>query len=215
MAHRTLGGPTYLKKGLGYLLSRFLIAEQISKQFSKIISHKQILRTLFLPSSSSSSTDFIVKNSNLLFQYVESKRKIGDTRKQAVDNHVPTWEKSMNITCYMTEPPKEYEIYKSLMIGLNTYQLDHAFRENPIIHEDWIRDFWNNATVKKEDNVIRSKVQNKEILITEQVIREVLLFGDAADDPVEHAKEKVIEVLSKMIYEGLYPPTTKKLLHPY
>ncbi|KAM0041664.1 hypothetical protein Hdeb2414_s0011g00368961 [Helianthus debilis subsp. tardiflorus] len=113
------------------------------------------------------------------------------------------------------EPPKEYEIYKSLMIGLNTYQLDHAFRENPIIHEDWIRDFWNNATVKKEDNVIRSKVQNKEILITEQVIREVLLFGDAADDPVEHAKEKVIEVLSKMIYEGLYPPTTKKLLHPY
>ncbi|KAJ0479629.1 hypothetical protein HanOQP8_Chr13g0469531 [Helianthus annuus] len=115
----------------------------------------------------------------------------------------------------MTEPPKGFEIYKSLMIGLNTCRLSHAFRKNPTIREDWIRDFWNNATTKKGDKVIRSTIQNKEILITEKVIREVLLFGDAADDPVEHAKEKVVEVLHKMSYEGSYPPTTKKLLHPY
>ncbi|MFS7929796.1 hypothetical protein Hanom_Chr04g00336641 [Helianthus anomalus] len=47
------------------------------------------------------------------------------------------------------------------------------------------------------------------------MIREVLLFGDAAEDPVEHEKEKVIKVLDKMSYEGSYLPTTKKLLHPY
>ncbi|KAJ0788963.1 hypothetical protein HanPI659440_Chr05g0198011 [Helianthus annuus] len=47
------------------------------------------------------------------------------------------------------------------------------------------------------------------------MIREVLLFGDAVDDPVEHEKEKVIKVLDKVSYEGSYPPTTKKLLHPY
>ncbi|KAF5782870.1 hypothetical protein HanRHA438_Chr11g0514031 [Helianthus annuus] len=115
----------------------------------------------------------------------------------------------------MTEPPKGHETYKSLIIGLNTCRLVHAFRENPIIREEWICDFWNNANAKKGDNVIRSKIQDKEILITEQVIRELLLFGDAADDPVEHAKEKVMEVLGKMSYEGSYPPTTKKLLHPY
>ncbi|MFS8025243.1 hypothetical protein Hanom_Chr16g01472681 [Helianthus anomalus] len=121
----------------------------------------------------------------------------------------------MNVMCYITEPPKGHEIYKSLMISLNTCRLAHTFRENPIIREDWIRDFWNNATAKKGDNVIRSKIQNKKLLITEQVIHEVLLIGDADDDPVDHAKEKVMEVLSKMSYEGSCPPTTKKLLHPY
>ncbi|MFS7993368.1 hypothetical protein Hanom_Chr12g01093221 [Helianthus anomalus] len=43
----------------------------------------------------------------------------------------------------------------------------------------------------------------------------MLLFGDAEDDPVEHENEIVVKVLDKMSYEGSYPPTTKKLLHPY
>ncbi|MFS8019336.1 hypothetical protein Hanom_Chr15g01402611 [Helianthus anomalus] len=120
----------------------------------------------------------------------------------------------MNVTCYMADPSKGLS-YKSLIVGLNTYRLAHAFRENPIIHEDWIRDFWNNATTKKGDKLIRSTIQNKEILITEEVIREVLRFGDSDDDPVEYVKEKVVEVLHKMSYEGTHPPTLKKLLHPY
>ncbi|MFS7934932.1 hypothetical protein Hanom_Chr05g00397481 [Helianthus anomalus] len=121
----------------------------------------------------------------------------------------------MNVSCYLTEPPKWHEMYKSSMVGLNTCRLPHAFRENSIIREDWKRDFWNNATEKKGDKVIRSTIQNKEILITEQVIPEVLLFGDAADNPIEHEKEKVVKVLDKMSYKGSYPPTTKKLMHPY
>ncbi|KAM0018786.1 hypothetical protein Hdeb2414_s0026g00678131 [Helianthus debilis subsp. tardiflorus] len=47
------------------------------------------------------------------------------------------------------------------------------------------------------------------------MIREVLLFGDAADDLGDYEKEKVVKVLEKMSYEGLYPPTTKKLLRSY
>ncbi|MFS7927045.1 hypothetical protein Hanom_Chr04g00304311 [Helianthus anomalus] len=93
---------------------------------------------------------------------------------------------------------------------LNTSRLAHTFRENPIICKDWIKDFWNNASTKKGDTVIKSKVQNKGVSISEQDIREVLLFGDA-DDPVDYTKEKVMEVLNKMSYEGSYPPTTKKL----
>ncbi|KAJ0765647.1 hypothetical protein HanPI659440_Chr08g0305831 [Helianthus annuus] len=122
----------------------------------------------------------------------------------------------MNVACYLPDPPKGFEMYKSMIVGLNTCRLAHSLRENPVIREDWIKDFWDNATAKKGDVVIKSKVQGKEVSISEQDIREVLLFGDAADDPVEYLKEKVMEVLVKMSYEGACPPPTiKNLLHPY
>ncbi|KAJ0796211.1 hypothetical protein HanPI659440_Chr04g0159551 [Helianthus annuus] len=59
------------------------------------------------------------------------------------------------------------------------------------------------------------KFKKKEILITKQTIRDVLLFGDAPDDPVEYPKQKIMSVPERMSYDGTYPPTTKKLLHPY
>ncbi|KAF5801704.1 hypothetical protein HanRHA438_Chr06g0260501 [Helianthus annuus] len=122
----------------------------------------------------------------------------------------------MNISCYLSDPPKGFEMYKSMIVGLNTCRLAHSLRENPVIHEDWIKDLWDNSTAKKGDTVIKSRVQGKEVSISEQDIRDVLLFGDAADDPIEYSKEKVIEVLVKMSYEGADPPPTiKKLLHPY
>ncbi|MFS7938764.1 hypothetical protein Hanom_Chr05g00443611 [Helianthus anomalus] len=107
----------------------------------------------------------------------------------------------MNVTFYLTDTPKGFESYKSLIVGLNTCRLAHALRENPIIREDWMKDFWNNALAKKGDTIIKSKVQNKEVSISEQDIREV--------------RKLVMEVLNKKSYKGSYPPTTKKLLHPY
>ncbi|KAF5810886.1 hypothetical protein HanXRQr2_Chr04g0174951 [Helianthus annuus] len=122
----------------------------------------------------------------------------------------------MNIACYLSGPLKGFETYKSMIVGLNTCRLAHSLRENPVIREDWIKDFWDNSTAKKGDTVIKSKVQGTEVSVSEQHIREVLLFGDAADDPTEYSKEKVMEVLVKMSYEGAVPPPTiKKLLHPY
>ncbi|KAF5768657.1 hypothetical protein HanRHA438_Chr14g0649391 [Helianthus annuus] len=122
----------------------------------------------------------------------------------------------MNVACYLSDPPKGFEMYKSMIVGLNTCRLAHSLRENPVIREDWIKHFWDNATAKKGDVVIKSKVQGKEVSVSEQDIREVLLFGDEASDPVEYSREKVMEVLEKMSYEGACPPPmTKKLLHPY
>ncbi|KAL8202160.1 hypothetical protein R6Q57_011307 [Mikania cordata] len=40
-------------------------------------------------------------------------------------------------------------------------------------------------------------------------------FGDKATDPVELDHELVQRTVYKMGYEGLYPPTEKKLLHLY
>ncbi|KAF5804874.1 hypothetical protein HanRHA438_Chr05g0212251 [Helianthus annuus] len=122
----------------------------------------------------------------------------------------------MNVACYLSDPPKGFEMYKSMIMGLNTCRLAHSLRENPVICEDWIKDFWDSATTKKGDVVNKSKVQGKEVSVSEQDIHEVLLFGDEDNDPVEYPKEKVMEVLVKMSYEGACPPPTiKKLLHPY
>ncbi|MFS7918572.1 hypothetical protein Hanom_Chr03g00202731 [Helianthus anomalus] len=78
-----------------------------------------------------------------------------------------------------------------ISVRLNTCRLAHAFRENPIIHEDWIKDFWNNASAKKGDTVIKLKVQNKVVSIFEHDIREVLLFGDVANDPFDYIKNGI------------------------
>ncbi|MFS7930016.1 hypothetical protein Hanom_Chr04g00339211 [Helianthus anomalus] len=122
----------------------------------------------------------------------------------------------MNIACYLSDPPKEFEMYKSLIVNLNTCRLAHSLRENPIIREDWIKDLWDNSTAKKGDSVIKSKVQGTEVSVGEQDIRDVLLFGDAANDLTEYSKEKLIDILVKISYEGATPPPTiKKLLHPY
>ncbi|MFS7962124.1 hypothetical protein Hanom_Chr08g00722971 [Helianthus anomalus] len=94
----------------------------------------------------------------------------------------------MNIACYLSDPPKGFETYKSMIVGLNTCRLAHSLRENP----------------------------GTKVSVSEQDIREVLLFGDAADDPTKYSREKVMEVFVKMSYEGAVPPPTiKKLLHPY
>ncbi|MFS7994063.1 hypothetical protein Hanom_Chr12g01101461 [Helianthus anomalus] len=122
----------------------------------------------------------------------------------------------MNIACYLSDPPKGFEMYKSMIVGLNTCRLAHSLRENPVIREDWIKDFWDNATTKKGDKVMKSKVQGTEVSISEQDVHEVLVFDEAADEPKEYSKGKVMEVLVKMSYEGASPPPTiKKLLHPY
>ncbi|KAM0070944.1 hypothetical protein Hdeb2414_s0001g00019191 [Helianthus debilis subsp. tardiflorus] len=87
-------------------------------------------------------------------------------------SHVPAWEQTMSVACYLSDPPKGFEMYKSMIVGLNTCRLAHSLRENPVIREDWIKDFWENATAKKGDMVIKSKVQGKEGSICEQDVRE-------------------------------------------
>ncbi|MFS7936487.1 hypothetical protein Hanom_Chr05g00416171 [Helianthus anomalus] len=67
----------------------------------------------------------------------------------------------MNISCFLGEPPKGHEEFKSMIMGLKHVGWNTLYEKIPIIREDWIRDFWNNATTKKIDNVIRSTIQNK------------------------------------------------------
>ncbi|MFS7917173.1 hypothetical protein Hanom_Chr03g00185961 [Helianthus anomalus] len=94
-------------------------------------------------------------------------------------------------------------------------------RSSVLVNPNFVKYYIGNIKINdycitnKIQNERRSVIQNKEVLITEQTIRDVLLFRDASGDPVEFPEEKIIPVLERMSYEGTYPPTTKKLLHPY
>nr|GFC43322.1 hypothetical protein [Tanacetum cinerariifolium] len=54
--------------------------------------------------------------------------------------------------------------------------------------------FWNTAVVKRSSDVTRLQalVDKKRIVITEEIVRDILQFNDAEDDDVqEHAEEEV------------------------
>nr|KAJ0205027.1 hypothetical protein LSAT_V11C500228940 [Lactuca sativa] len=97
--------------------------------------------------------------------------------------------------------------------------ISHALRANPVIHKDLITEIWKNASIKKHGadgvGIIESIVKGTQVIVSEQGIREVLEVGDAFAFPIEYSADQLKEVLEKMCYEAIYPPTIKKLLPPY
>nr|KAJ0200409.1 hypothetical protein LSAT_V11C600322290 [Lactuca sativa] len=106
-----------------------------------------------------------------------------------------------------------------MMVGLNNYRIPQAFRANPVIHKDLTTEFWKNASIIKQGadgaSTIGSMVKGTRVIISKQVTREVLKFGDASAFPIEYSFDQVKEVLEKMCYDETYPPIIKKLLPPY
>ncbi|KAL8216000.1 hypothetical protein R6Q57_022837 [Mikania cordata] len=61
---------------------------------------------------------------------------------------------------------------------------------------------------------LTGKLKGQPVVITEHIIRECLQFGDK-DSAVELDHDLIHSIILRMGYEVLYPPTEKKLLHPY
>ncbi|XP_076904358.1 uncharacterized protein LOC143559769 [Bidens hawaiensis] len=126
---------------------------------------------------------------------------------------------SHNVPGYLFDPPLTHKEFNSIIVGLNTCRISHALQENPVICKKMITDFWNNSSINPhgQDGVISidSKIQKKPVGITGAIVREVLMFGDQPDYPNEYSTAAVTEILTRMGYEGTYPPAIKKLFHPY
>ncbi|KAL8211273.1 hypothetical protein R6Q57_005710 [Mikania cordata] len=83
---------------------------------------------------------------------------------------------------------------------------------------EFIQDFWNTITECMDANgtvTLIEKVQGHPVIITKQILKECLQFGDKATDRVELDHDLVHRTVYQMGHEGVYPPTEKKLLHPY
>jgi hypothetical protein len=126
---------------------------------------------------------------------------------------------AQNQVGYLGEvPPKHRALFQPLVTGLANSKLWFAITENTTIRADLIREFWDSATLtRNETKMIRLKGQVKgiEVLVNEDVVRECLKLGDISTALVKFGNKLVSEVLLQMGYEGKYPRLQKKLLHPY
>ncbi|MFS7918675.1 hypothetical protein Hanom_Chr03g00203931 [Helianthus anomalus] len=119
---------------------------------------------------------------------------------------------------YLAPPPEKHRrMYTSLMKGLNSCRIVHALRENPVIYESLIQEFWKNAKIEVVEGkgVIVSEVQKRTVTVSEQMIREVLQFNDQESDSIEIPAGTVEAILPRLSYKGRYPPLVKKFVHPY
>ena len=69
--------------------------------------------------------------------------------------------------------------------------------------------------MRKDCESIDSTVRGIPVTVTEQIIREVLKIGDQPHFPTEYPADQIVPILTRMGYEGSYPPTKKKFLPPY
>ncbi|CAI9302404.1 unnamed protein product [Lactuca saligna] len=126
---------------------------------------------------------------------------------------------SHNIAGYLLDLPAAHKEFKSMIASLNNCSISHTLRSNPVIYKGIITKFWKNSSISKQGadgaGAVESLVKGTPVIISEQVIQEVLEFGDAPIFPVEYSADQVKGFLEKMCYEGTYPPTFKKLLSPF
>ncbi|KAL8199677.1 hypothetical protein R6Q57_013245 [Mikania cordata] len=123
-----------------------------------------------------------------------------------------------NMTAFLGDPPEKHSEFRSMVDGLILSPVNYAIMEHPSIVTDFIRGFW--STIEEHTDSLGTlsivgKVQGQPIVITEQILQECLQFGDKADNPVELDQELVNRTVYQIGHEGAYPPTEKKLLHPY
>ncbi|KAF5786373.1 hypothetical protein HanXRQr2_Chr10g0440171 [Helianthus annuus] len=119
---------------------------------------------------------------------------------------------------YLAPPPEKHKkVYTSLMKGLNSCRIVHALRENPVIYENLIQEFWKSVRIEviEGKGVIVADIQKKVVTVTEQMIREVLQFNDQETDSIELPTGTVEAILPRLSYKGKYPPLVKKFVHPY
>nr|GEV14147.1 ribonuclease H-like domain, reverse transcriptase, RNA-dependent DNA polymerase [Tanacetum cinerariifolium] len=99
------------------------------------------------------------------------------------------------------------EGFEQIIDFLNGSYIHYALTVNPHIYVSCIKQFWNTASVKRSDDVTRLQalVNRKKIVISEDVISEILQLDDA-EGVVCMPNEKIFAGLAQMGYEK---PSTK------
>lgn len=126
---------------------------------------------------------------------------------------------NQNIATCLSDPPASRQEFKSMVHCLNTCRISHAIRSNPVIYKSLVSGFWEKVVFNQKGangaGSINSILKGKKVVVIEQIIREVLRFGDQPSSLTEIQTDLILEVLEKIGYEGTFPPTMKKLFPPY
>ncbi|CAI9269640.1 unnamed protein product [Lactuca saligna] len=113
-----------------------------------------------------------------------------------------------NSSIFLEDPPTPHNNMKFIVDGLKKSCLVHALTISPAIYQNLIRDFWKNAVVKKNnqgEKFVEASIENKQIQVTEHIIRESLQIDDRPEYPMEVDIHQTRDVLEHMGYEGSFP----------
>nr|GEY08611.1 hypothetical protein [Tanacetum cinerariifolium] len=97
------------------------------------------------------------------------------------------------------------EGFEQIIDFLSGSYIRYALTVTPHIYISCIKQFWNTASVKRSSDIIRLQVDRKTIVISEDVIREILQL-DEAEGVVCLPNEEIFAGLAQMGYEK---PSTK------
>nr|GEX96160.1 hypothetical protein [Tanacetum cinerariifolium] len=99
------------------------------------------------------------------------------------------------------------EGFEQIINFLSGSYINHALTVNPHVYISCIKQFWNTAMVKRSSDVTRLQalVDKKRIVITEEVVREILQLNDA-EGVIYLPNEEIFAGLARMGYEK---PSTK------
>nr|GEZ92021.1 hypothetical protein [Tanacetum cinerariifolium] len=99
------------------------------------------------------------------------------------------------------------EGFEQIIDFLSGSYINHALTVNPHVYISCIKQFWNTAVVKRTGDVTRLQalVDKKRIVITEEVVREILQLNDA-EGVCCLPNEEIFAGLARMGYEK---PSTK------
>nr|GEW68917.1 xylulose kinase-1 [Tanacetum cinerariifolium] len=96
------------------------------------------------------------------------------------------------------------EGFNQIIDFLNGSYLKYALTVNPHIYVSCIKQFWNTVTVKQSNDVTRLEalIDRKKVVLTEAVIRDVLLLDDAAGVDCLPNEEIFAELAREHVEEG-------------
>nr|GFB75760.1 hypothetical protein [Tanacetum cinerariifolium] len=94
--------------------------------------------------------------------------------------------------------------FKQIIHFLSGSYINHALTVNPHVYISYIKQFWNTAVVQRSGDVTRLQalVDKKKIVISKEVVREILQLNDA-ESVICLSNEEIFAGLARMGYEKL------------
>ncbi|KAJ0935382.1 hypothetical protein HanRHA438_Chr03g0118711 [Helianthus annuus] len=111
-----------------------------------------------------------------------------------------------NTCCVYDEKLPKMADFKEILKFMERLPIQKALTDQHLAFVSHIERFWKNATYDKENKTINSIVslndQDKPIIITEQLVREVLDFPDDENSPTKFPERMVKGCMLRMGYSG-------------
>ncbi|MFS7998499.1 hypothetical protein Hanom_Chr12g01154571 [Helianthus anomalus] len=111
-----------------------------------------------------------------------------------------------NICCVYDEKLTKMAAFKEILEFIKRLPIRKAVTDQHLVFRSHIERFWENAKYDEENKVITSIVslngEDKEIVITEQLVREVLDFPDDENSLTKFPERMVKRCMLRMGYNG-------------